>query len=703
MDEAGERSVERFVAAGAARWSWWASRGPVRRGRDRPRRPRGPRRRRHAGAAELRRARVGADLGAPRGHRDVRRAGGQHPAGSAAERAGRDTGCPVGLGWAGSSDPAARLGDVPARTSTRPRGGATRATSRATGRRRGRGRAGGPLAPVGRAVSAGWLLLARGAGGAARAVGRQAATARLDPAHRRDGVGLAVLGLAVVVGMGVWFSGGGPVGRAVDDLLRGAVGTAAAALPVLLAAAGVHLLRQLPRPEERGRVGIGWVALALAVTGLFHLGGGAPAGPARSGAGGLVGSWAAGPLQRGVGTALAVLLLVLLGTFGLLVVTKTPVNRVPHRIREVRDRLLRRPPPVDEAAPEEALEPPTEEIPPVRLRRPSRRRQGSLADPDPYDVDARRPGGRRAGGRGGRAEAAPPPGGAQAPAGAGAGGAGHPAGAARAVRTDRLHAARLHAAGRRHPAEGEDEGQRHGHRRAAAGLRGVRGGRGGHRLHPRPDGHPLRGGARPGGQGRADHPAVPQHRVRGEERGRPDPQPDPGQERGRGGDPQHRPRARQPRRRAAQLHRDPRPAPDDRRAGQGHRGRLRGGQPGQDAAHPHRRRHRRRQVQLHQHADRVDPGPGHPGRGADGADRSQAGRADRRTRASRTWSRRSSPTRRRPPTRCSGWSARWTCATRTSPPAGSGTSTTSTARSAAARSPPRRAASGSTGRTRTCW
>ena len=59
--------------------------------------------------------------------------------------------------------------------------------------------------------------------------------------------------------------------------------------------------------------------------------------------------------------------------------------------------------------------------------------------------------------------------------------------------------------------------------------------------------------------------------------------------------------------------------------------------------------------------------------------------------------------RRRPPTRCSGWSARWTCATRTWRPAASGTSTTSTARCAAARSPRRRAASGSTGRTRTCW
>jgi len=277
---------------------------------------------------------------------------------------------------------------VPARTFTRPRGGATRATSRSPGRRRRRGRAGGPLAPVGRAVTATWLLVARGAGGAARAVGRQAATARLDPAHRRDGLGLAVLGLAVVAGVGVWFSGGGPVGRGVDTLLRGAVGAAAAALPILLAAAGVHLLRQLPRPEERGRVGIGWVALTLAVTGLVHLGGGSPTGSARSDAGGRIGSWAAGPLESGVGAALAVLLLFLLGTFGTLVVTKTPVNRVPARVRELRDRLLRRPPvePGEDAA--DGAEPPTEEIPPVRLRRPSRRRQGALADPDPYDVAA---------------------------------------------------------------------------------------------------------------------------------------------------------------------------------------------------------------------------------------------------------------------------------------------------------------------------
>ena len=99
-----------------------------------------------------------------------------------------------------------------------------------------------------------------------------------------------------------------------------------------------------------------------------------------------------GRCSAGSGSVLAVLLLALVLFFGLLVVTKTPVNRIPHRIREVRDRLLRRPaaePELDEAA-EEA---PTEELsaPPARLRRPSRRRQGSLADPDPYDVEAEAP------------------------------------------------------------------------------------------------------------------------------------------------------------------------------------------------------------------------------------------------------------------------------------------------------------------------
>ena len=68
---------------------------------------------------------------------------------------------------------------------------------------------------------------------------------------------------------------------------------------------------------------------------------------------------------------------------------------------------------------------------------------------------------------------------------------------------------------------------------------------------------------------------------------------------------------------------------------------------------------------------------GHAGRGADAAGRPQAGRADRvRGRPAPGHADHHHP--RRPPRRCSGWSARWTCATTTWPRSASGTSTTST-------------------------
>jgi DNA segregation ATPase FtsK/SpoIIIE, S-DNA-T family len=255
-------------------------------------------------------------------------------------------------------------------TSTRSRRGSAR----------GRASGAGPIAPLGRTLAWCWSVLARATGGAARAVGRQAATARLDPAHRRDGLGLATLALALVVAVGVWGHGAGPVGGVIDDLVHAVVGTPAALLPVLLAATAVHLLRQVPQPEERGRVTIGWLALTLAVTGLFHLGGGSPGDNAgRSGAGGLVGAVAAQPLENGLTAEIAIVLLFLLGAFGALVVTATPVNKVPDRLRELRDWLLRRPPaaePDAEALPEPVV---ADEPPPVR-RRSSRRRQGSLVD-----------------------------------------------------------------------------------------------------------------------------------------------------------------------------------------------------------------------------------------------------------------------------------------------------------------------------------
>ncbi|HVQ96633.1 MAG TPA: DNA translocase FtsK, partial [Mycobacteriales bacterium] len=267
-------------------------------------------------------------------------------------------------------------------------GSSTRSRGGSSVRRRRSGA--GPIAPLGRAIAWCWSVLARGAGGAARAFGRQAATARLDPAHRRDGLGLATLGLALIVAVGVWWHGAGPVGGLIDRRLHALVGTPAAVLPLLLAATGVHLLRQLPQPEERGRVAIGWIALALAVPGLFHLFEGSPADSAgRASAGGQVGVLAAGPLERGLTTVIAGVLLVLLGGFGLLVVTATPVNKIPERLGQLRDRLLRRPPAVVAEAEDEAEldEIPVGFEPPPRPRRSRRRPAGDQpVDDQPVDI-----------------------------------------------------------------------------------------------------------------------------------------------------------------------------------------------------------------------------------------------------------------------------------------------------------------------------
>ncbi|WP_346619503.1 DNA translocase FtsK 4TM domain-containing protein [Blastococcus montanus] len=194
-----------------------------------------------------------------------------------------------------------------------------------------------------RIASGGWNLLARGAGGLARSVAKPEQAEPLAPEHRRDGVGLAVLGLAIVLGAAAWSNGIGPVGAALTEGVRWIVGSLVMVLPVVLFFAALRLLRRGPRPEARGRLAIGWLCAVASVLGIAHLLG-TPADPqqGRPGSGGLVG-WAVGtPLAAGIGVVVAVVLLGLLAFFGLLVITATPVHQIPERLREFTDRLLGR-------------------------------------------------------------------------------------------------------------------------------------------------------------------------------------------------------------------------------------------------------------------------------------------------------------------------------------------------------------------------
>jgi S-DNA-T family DNA segregation ATPase FtsK/SpoIIIE len=188
-----------------------------------------------------------------------------------------------------------------------------------------------------RALRGLWRTLAALTGSGVRAIGAQAATARELPAeHRRDAAGFTVLAAAAICAVAIWFDAAGPIGRAVAALVRLCIGNGALALPMLLGIGGVHMLRQAPKLDQRGRIIVGGGALWISVLGLLHLWAASPeSGHDRSYAGGIAGFGIAAPLEHGLSAALAVPLLFLVGVFGSLVVTATPLRQLPEQLREL--------------------------------------------------------------------------------------------------------------------------------------------------------------------------------------------------------------------------------------------------------------------------------------------------------------------------------------------------------------------------------
>ncbi|HLU34072.1 MAG TPA: DNA translocase FtsK [Natronosporangium sp.] len=228
-----------------------------------------------------------------------------------------------------------------------------------------------------------WLGVASGVGWLVRAIGRQAATAKeIDPEHRRDGAGLLALSLAILLAVAVWFDAGGPVGEMIGVGVRRLVGTVAVLLPPLLVVLAVRLMRAPGGPEHRGRALVGWTALAVAATGLLDVAHGPQSLADRESAGGLLGGLG-GVLSRAVTPWVAVPVLALLAVFGLLVVTATPVSRIPERLAYLRDLLLGRPLPSELAEMDDPdADAGAEPEPPARRRSTTRRRQGVHAARD---------------------------------------------------------------------------------------------------------------------------------------------------------------------------------------------------------------------------------------------------------------------------------------------------------------------------------
>ncbi|MGN6780242.1 MAG: DNA translocase FtsK [Marmoricola sp.] len=307
-----------------------------------------------------------------------------------------------------SSPPASRSKSTSARTSG-SRGGQGRSAARSrsgSGRRpapravrSGPGPVGRGFGALGRGVAATWLGGAHVVGAGVRAIGD---TAReLEPEQRRDGAGLGLLALAVVVAGSVWWQLPGPVPSFVRAVVAGSVGLLGWLVPLLLCYVAWRNLRDPQANGPAGRQMIGWGAFLLGVLGIVHIANGSPR-PSHGStadlqqAGGALGFVVAKLLTDLLRTPYVVVpLLVLLATFGLLVVTATPVYQVPARLRELRDKVLCRsatPSDVPEpralrGRPERDIDPdmgdPAYDSPVLEDREVKRRRRSK---PDPVDV-----------------------------------------------------------------------------------------------------------------------------------------------------------------------------------------------------------------------------------------------------------------------------------------------------------------------------
>ncbi|SNT39205.1 DNA segregation ATPase FtsK/SpoIIIE, S-DNA-T family [Streptosporangium subroseum] len=237
------------------------------------------------------------------------------------------------------------------------------------------------LTVIGKLFMGIWMLLAGSIGGAARALGQNAR--ELDPVHRRDGLGLAVFAGAIVLAAMTWREDVGTVSGVVNDVMHGVFGSLTWLIPVLLVLLAWRLLRHPDQNADTGRMIIGWSALTAGVLGIVHVaqgtpypsGGGSDGMDKVSAAGGMIGFIISAPPASILPVFITIPLLLILSGFGVLVITATPVHRVPERLSEIKHMLFNRETPATPRAPR---------------KRPSRKKpasEGPIGDNvKPYDT-----------------------------------------------------------------------------------------------------------------------------------------------------------------------------------------------------------------------------------------------------------------------------------------------------------------------------
>lgn len=189
-----------------------------------------------------------------------------------------------------------------------------------------------------------WLGIAHIVGAITRGVGNGAR--EIDPAQRRDGLGLIYLSFGIITGAVIWFNTGGFVAGVVTTIVTGGVGVFDVVAPVAMFAVAFQILRHPDNPSQKnGRLIIGWTLFALTVMGITHLIQNNPAPSAGSAAMRSASGWLGWlftvPFVSAVGVGVTYLLLFVLWFFSLLIITATPVASIPGKLQEITARFKR--------------------------------------------------------------------------------------------------------------------------------------------------------------------------------------------------------------------------------------------------------------------------------------------------------------------------------------------------------------------------
>ena len=187
-------------------------------------------------------------------------------------------------------------------------------------------------------LQTGWLAVASFVGQGFRAFSAQP----LAKEDRRDGVPFALLLFAIVGIVVEWFNYNQTWALTLNTYtVGGALGRLSFALPIILIALAIWLFRHPSSVYSNGRVAIGLSLLLVSISGMTHLAQGRPApGEATfaelAAGGGVLGWLVAEPFVFLAATTvyLAWPVMVLLLMVSLLIMTKTPPNKIVSRSRE---------------------------------------------------------------------------------------------------------------------------------------------------------------------------------------------------------------------------------------------------------------------------------------------------------------------------------------------------------------------------------